>query len=1414
MKKFILLCCSFLLGVQLLFGQIDNTDFYYNTTDTATTSGVSYMPVSTGSHISGWSRMLYLSSEVGGKTLYGIAFTSKEGPSKVLPNQKIYYKIVDYTDISDIGTTYINPTTDGATLVWEGDMPKMKKNTYPADSGWYHCNFKTPVVVPANKSLLIYYESKSGVSATSYTRATSITNRAQAYNNTKVVDFTSTTATGYKMPVTRFAKQPIYDGTTTYSDLGAAINACVAKGTDGDEFTLTVCGDANIGVEGLINKNITINVVSSDSGTQRTITRTANAGVINATAGTINLTDIILDGAKGSGRKATKAMVRVFNTGTIANIDNCIIKNCSTTTSGSAVNVSNATVNFINHKTIIGGSGTGNVASSGAGIYVQNSTVVNFYVAPEISYNTATASGGGIYQTAGTINVGTAETPVNLNINNNTAATYAGGIYKTGGTINCYGDLTISNCTQTGTGDSKGAAAIFLSTGTINAHGYMTIEACTTAGSYGGNMRMTGGTLHCYKDLKWKDNSCTNTYGGAFCKTDGTLTVDGKHIFQGNSAGTVGGACYTNTSLSNAEFTNNTAGTEGGAIYKYSTPNVTYTGCTFSGNTAGTNGGAICQNTASTVTVTNCTFKNNTATNNGGAIYVNSGTVTFSSTASTIGGVSTADKNSAKKGGGIYVSGGTVNFNVAPTIAYNEASEKGGGIYIAGGTVNSKAASNISYNSAAYSGGGICLVNGTLACSTAVASVNHNSATRGAGMTMEGGTLSFNGSDTLLRINENTGATYGGGLYFQSGTITGANHLTINQNSATTGGGVYCDSAETKTMGNLGTIWGNTATNGAGIAAVAGTLDITGTNTYLSNNTASTNGGGIYVSACTLNLAGATLSKNAANGTSNGQGGGGIFVNSGQFNFITSQTTIGGTSGNGNTATKDGGGIYAKGGEINFTVAPQISYNTATDSGGAIFVGYTGNVKIPAATTISYNSAKFGSGIAIRKGTITADGALTLDHNTSTVSSSKGGGLHIGANAVVTCNALLTVTNNSCKTNGGGIYQYDASTLNLYGGANISHNKGTYGGGYYGCQGTMQVGKSDDNKNIVFDHNTSAAWGGAFYQNNSSGTYSFYGNVTVSNNTVTDNNGGGLVFRQGTLTCTGDMTISGNSASAGAGGGLYKEAGSFTVNGTLTVNGNTASTDGGGIFFRSYNGDLGSYSVGSMSVSDNVADGNGGGIYTKLPMTFPSGMIVNNNKAANGGGIYKDSTSTITLNNATFTKDTATGNGGALYVNAGTVNFSTNASTIGGSGNGNQAKANGGGIYINGGTLNFNVASTISHNTAKTDGGGMVISSGTVTTNGILTVSNNTATRGGGIMLTSGSLTCNADLKVLNNTASSSYGGGMVNAGTITVGTALSPKNLIVGGNTATDSAGGIYNSGPFTCYGNLIDTSNTAGRH
>lgn len=183
------------------------------------------------------------------------------------------------------------------------------------------------------------------------------------------------------------------------------------------------------------------------------------------------------------------------------------------------------------------------------------------------------------------------------------------------------------------------------------------------------------------------------------------------------------------------------------------------------------------------------------------------------------------------------------------------------------------------------------------------------------------------------------------------------------------------------------------------------------------------------------------------------------------------------------------------------------------------------------------------------------------------------------------------------------------------------------------------------------------------------GTYlKLYGG-TISNNTA-DKRGGG-VFTNMTLTISDGITITGNKSEQG--GGIYTYDENITINGG-NITGNTA-TYGGGVYH------IGDYRTcdtltisGSATITGNTAT-DGGGVYVK------SGKNTSNWNKGQGA---------LQINGGSITNNTATGNGGGVYINERGL-----LTITGGNVTDNTATVNGGGVYFNGESKKFNISGNI-----------------------------------------------------------------------------------------------------------------------
>lgn len=174
---------------------------------------------------------------------------------------------------------------------------------------------------------------------------------------------------------------------------------------------------------------------------------------------------------------------------------------------------------------------------------------------------------------------------------------------------------------------------------------------------------------------------------------------------------------------------------------------------------------------------------------------------------------------------------------------------------------------------------------------------------------------------------------------------------------------------------------------------------------------------------------------------------------------------------------------------------------------------------------------------------------------------------------------------------------------------------------------------------------------------------------TISNNTA-DKRGGG-VFTNMPLTISNDFTITGNQSEKG--GGIYTYDEDITINGG-NITGNTA-TYGGGV-----------YHIGDYQTCDTL--------------TISGSATITGNTATDGGGVYVESgkntsnwnkgQGALQINGGSITNNTATGNGGGVYINKRGL-----LTITGGNVTDNTATVNGGGVYFNGESKKFNISGNI-----------------------------------------------------------------------------------------------------------------------
>lgn len=470
------------------------------------------------------------------------------------------------------------------------------------------------------------------------------------------------------------------------------------------------------------------------------------------------------------------------------------------------------------------------------------------------------------------------------------------------------------------------------------------------------------------------------------------------------------------------------------------------------------------------------------------------------------------------------------------------------------------------------------------------------------------------------------------------------------------------------------------------------------------NNANTKWGFGQVGSEAQFNLYGGEVSGNT--GTANGNGGGGVRVNSGGTFTMTGGTFQG--TGNMIYGTS-GAKVNISGGTVKHASATGNAFvvnNGATCnlSGSVTVYGKLYNLGTWNITGGRFNndpSAVAATGLdasAVLKNTLSADYPYYLAGYTAAASDSCANGhegwLDITKTGTITadgkyylgaaltspikvdgdCDVTVCMNGHNIETSSQAIVAQNGAKLelvNCFGtGGNI-----TYTGAFYGVRtdsaeitinenihvtGSTQAispvfvnGGTINMKGGSITGNTGTEGGGVIL-NNANSTFKMSGG-TISGNT-SGANGGGVYMKAGTFTMSGGE-ISGNTATQG--GGVYVVGGTFEMTGgtiggadkvevkdgvaTLTENtGNYATTNGGGVFV---NGGMFKVSGDAQMLNNLCNAGSQGGVHIAYSgdMEMTGGTIAGANNA-----LYSLGTKTVTVSNSTINGGVTTGTAGRV----------------------------------------------------------------------------------------------------------------------------------------------------------------------
>jgi predicted outer membrane repeat protein len=209
--------------------------------------------------------------------------------------------------------------------------------------------------------------------------------------------------------------------------------------------------------------------------------------------------------------------------------------------------------------------------------------------------------------------------------------------------------------------------------------------------------------------------------------------------------------------------------------------------------------------------------------------------------------------------------------------------------------------------------------------------------------------------------------------------------------------------------------------------------------------------------------------------------------------------------------------------------------------------------------------------------------------------------------------------------------------------------------------------------------------------------------------------GGGIAVRTSARLTLTETTLDGNEGSSG--GGIYIFGGAAAMTGGTLVGNKARTGDGGGIYQESLGAGATTTRLERVSVTANRAEsGKGGGIHVVTDGLTLVGCSVAGNRAVDGAGVYFTGGGTLSIERnpilgtiTSFDGNTATNNGGGVYLATGTLTM-----TQGGTFTSNSAGNNGGGFYIGGGTADFRTVSW-DRNAATDAGGGIYAAAGAAT---------------------------------------------------------------------------------------------------
>ncbi len=1103
-----------------------------------------------------------------------------------------------------------------------------------------------------------------------------------------------------------------------------------------------------------------------------------------------------------------------------------VIFNTNKAAFGGGIYSKNSSLTLSNTTSFTSNQATGGVNYGGA-IYLDGGTLV--LSGSNFASNTATGgAGGAIYNNLGVLTVGASVFNLNTSLNGaaiyntgtlnsvglatfttNTASGSGGAVYNTGSNLVFTGTIFTGNKS---TGANLGGGAIYNSGWdlTINDGTSFTSNTASSSGGKGGAVYSENGNVTIGAAVFTLN---TASQGAALYVLNGNINIAGTVSFMSNTASAAGGAIFIQgvdvsanisgiDSNNAALFQNNISSGSFDANRKIGAGAIFFDGinavtdisfdgtfnpndcllcinyATFDSNKAssGLAGAIYINNTVATIS--NSVFSNNSTISSnsmGGAIYNGPGAKTYIENTSFLNNFTTA---ASAYGGAIANSGYMKMVNV--TISGNSSKTWGGAVLNSGNFVLGEAEfypemtivdSYFYQNSSTSGGGGLCIGDNAIKTDVINTKFVENVGLHGGALYNET-VATIIGSE--FKDNMTLVGGQGGGAIWSGADWAIGEKLDISvddteftgNKSNTAGGAVYLNISSSTTVDLDYPNWEYPSVN---------TFKVTNS-TFTNNQTiVSGHGGAIYGSVTKggdliqdrkliLDVDNVVFDSNSAGGSGGAVYVTATYVDTANSKIGSTEVTIENSDFENNTAGVSGGAIYnsvtAAGTIANMTLMDvDFDNNSAGTSGGGLYlsgqsattmlnvvlsnVSFTGNqVKRVATTGTSYaltggainnnqyvnlefqNNHNFDSngidGSLTNIGTGAANFALTMN--------SYGGALYTASNSVINLGTFVfNFTDNYTKVI---VNTTNSGTFNSTATANSA------GGAFY----DSTIGTIEFNAGTVFDGNnvraeansintgtgaataTATAYGGAIY-NSGNGIINIYNSSLFIDNSVTS---------VATAVGLGTETITMNAY----GGAIYNTGTNSEIN---IIGLEKIGVDETHVVFR------GNSATGGDTTTF------GGAIYNAGKLNVSYALFENNTSSGSGGAIY--STNVFNLNYAEFKGNSSNIMGGAVYINATTGIFNLLTSIL----FDNNSSLDGGALYTK---TTTNISNTVlfKNNSATQYGGAWYVSSGTTTIDGA--VFDNNSAENGGAVYNNGTMNINGGTSFINN-SSTSFGGAI-----------------------------------------------------